>query len=339
MDLYVIAGFLGSGKTSLLLPLAKAVSESGRKMAIIENEVGDIGVDDAVLSGEGLPVKEIYSGCVCCSLRMDLITTLLELEREFKPDIVFLEPSGVASPAKVLSALQGYGGEIDRKQVVTVVDAERFRKLTTLDIPLIADGIHCADIIVLNKVDRVDEQSINDVSASIRELRPEVEIINVSVTNDYNVDVFIDRFIKAPPVKGEKPAKKVLYPARGGMEPVPYTHSMRVQTGSRSGKEHSSSLSKLIYDIGIGLEKAGCKVIGHIKAVVQTEKSGYLMASITSFGKTPDIKGRLPSGILDSVNITINIIVYGVTKDEIAEVVKIATEDSETIEGACYDNI
>ena len=52
MDLYVIAGFLGSGKTSLLLPLAKAVSESGRKMAIIENEVGDVGVDDAVLAGE-----------------------------------------------------------------------------------------------------------------------------------------------------------------------------------------------------------------------------------------------------------------------------------------------
>ena len=75
MNLFVIAGFLGSGKTSLLLAVAKAVSESGRKMAIIENEVGKVGIDDIVLRAEGLPVREIYSGCVCCSLRLDLINT------------------------------------------------------------------------------------------------------------------------------------------------------------------------------------------------------------------------------------------------------------------------
>ena len=113
MDLLIIAGFLGAGKTSLLLELVGGLAAGGtRKIAIIENEIGAVGVDDQVLAAEGLPVREIYSGCICCSLRGDLVTTLLELERQEKPDLVILEPSGAAGVRQVQSALVGYGGEM-----------------------------------------------------------------------------------------------------------------------------------------------------------------------------------------------------------------------------------
>ena len=88
MDKIIISGFLGSGKTTLLLRIAKSlVEDSGRKIAIIENEIGKVGVDDQTIAAEGLTVKELFSGCVCCSLRLDLINTLLELERNVNPDI------------------------------------------------------------------------------------------------------------------------------------------------------------------------------------------------------------------------------------------------------------
>ncbi|MBT3287694.1 MAG: cobalamin biosynthesis protein P47K, partial [Victivallales bacterium] len=78
MQLIVVSGFLGSGKTTLLLALARELCRDGqRKVAVIENEVGAIGIDDALVADAGLPVREIYSGCICCSLRLDLIRTLL----------------------------------------------------------------------------------------------------------------------------------------------------------------------------------------------------------------------------------------------------------------------
>jgi G3E family GTPase len=113
MDILVISGFLGSGKTTLLLAVAKGLVASGRKVAIIENEIGKVGVDGETIAAEGLAVKELFSGCICCSLRINLVNTLLELERTTEPDIVIIEPSGVAGPDLLLAALVGYGGVID----------------------------------------------------------------------------------------------------------------------------------------------------------------------------------------------------------------------------------
>ena len=78
MDLLIISGFLGAGKTSVLLPLARFLCEQrGMKLAIIENEVGETGIDDVVLREAGLAVRELYSGCICCSLKIDLVKTLM----------------------------------------------------------------------------------------------------------------------------------------------------------------------------------------------------------------------------------------------------------------------
>jgi Ni2+-binding GTPase involved in maturation of urease and hydrogenase len=321
MNLFIIAGFLGSGKTSLLLSVAKAVSESGRKMAIIENEVGDVGVDAVVLAGEGLPVKEIYSGCICCSLRVDLITTLLELEREFDPDIVILEPSGVASARQVLSALQGYGGEIDRKHVAVIIDAERFQKLTSLNIPLITDGIHAADIVVLNKIDLVKSEELESITEKIQQVRPDSKIINVSVTENINVSSLVEEFMAVPDAEKSPDRELPFIPSRGGMEPVPYAHSYTLVVDGLSQGDIGTVLANLIQGIGNDLEIAGCKVIGHIKAVAKSPQGGYLMASATSIEQRPHLKGRLPSGKLNQLEIALNVIVYGVEEDQIAEIV------------------
>ncbi len=343
MNLFVIAGFLGSGKTSLLLSVAKAVSESGRKMAIIENEIGKVGIDDIVLREEGLQVREIYSGCICCSLRLDLVNTLMELEREIAPDVVLLEPSGVASPREVMRALDGYGGEIDRKHVAVVIDAERFIRLSNLNIPIITDGIEIADILVINKTDMVDAEGLEAVSRRIRKIRPEVKIICVSALNNVNVNLLVEEFMKTP--FKEKATEKVslLTRARQGMQAVPVARSYTVnvvmekyacfaETGKQGGFgktailndfEHeifSAKLAEILKNIAEDLELAACKAIGHIKAVAKAAEGGYLMVSVTSTGKTPDIKGRLPARI-SQLKIALNVIVYGINLNTVEEIV------------------
>jgi G3E family GTPase len=311
MNLFVIAGFLGSGKTSLLLAVAKAVSESGRRMAVIENEAGKIGIDGIVLSETGLQVREIYSGCVCCSLRIDLINTLLELEKELAPDIVFLEPSGVASPKQVLLALNGYGGEIERKHVAVVIDAERFLKLADLNIPIITDGIEIADILVINKTDRVSQAELDSVSARITEMRRGVRIIYVSALNNTNVHLLVEEFMAVPCGQKSQTKVPVLARSRQGLQAVPVTRSYALSAGEPGCENINSRLAEILKNIAADLERAACQAIGHIKAVVKAAEGGYLLFSVTAAGKEPDVKGRLP-GKITSLQIVLNVIVYGI---------------------------
>ena len=106
MHLLTISGFLGSGKTTLIIKLAKAATRKGLRVAILVNEVGEIGIDDQLLRQLDMNVYELLSGCICCSLATDLPGTLQKLAQDFKPDLVLLEPSGVADLEKVLSALR-----------------------------------------------------------------------------------------------------------------------------------------------------------------------------------------------------------------------------------------
>lgn len=322
MDLLVIAGFLGSGKTTLLLAVAKAVSESGRKMVIIENEVGEVGVDDALLAGEGFEVREIFSGCICCSLRADLIGTLLEIEREYNPDMVILEPSGIASPRQVMSALLGYGGEINRKHVAVIVDAERYRKVINADIPIVKDGIQGADILVINKTDLVSREELNMLEEDLKQIRPELKILRVSAKDNINVDKLLAEFLAAP--ESEKKADKVYFSLNKGKAPTAYTHCFDLPVAGESAPEAvAAKISESLRKISSELEKSGGELIGHIKAVAKSPGGGYLAFSVTAFGQTPDIKGRLPRKP-QSLKIALNVIVYGVSRDIVE---KIAAEN------------
>ncbi len=315
MNLFVIAGFLGSGKTTLLLSIAKAVSASGKKMVIVENEVGDVGVDDVMLEGEGLEVREIFSGCICCSLRSDLISTLLEIEREHDPDIVILEPSGVASPKQVMSALVGYGGEIDRKHVAVIVDAERYQNVMNADIPIVVDGINSADILVINKTDLVSNDELEMIEQGLREIRPKIKTLQVSAKDDINVDKLVNEFLAVP--DREKTKDKVYFNLNKdkGAPPTAYAYCFDIPFNDDFSKKMSAALKK----ISLELEQAGCKLIGHIKAVAKCP-GGYLLFSITTAGQIPNIKGRLPRKT-EELEVALNVIVYGISHDIVKEIV------------------
>jgi len=123
VHLLIVAGFLGSGKTTLILGAARRFADRGRSVAIIENEVGAVGVDGQALAAEGLEVREIHAGCVCCTLRADLLATLYALEREISPDLVILETD--ENPKEVGDQLTALGIPWLALEVRTVADCAK----------------------------------------------------------------------------------------------------------------------------------------------------------------------------------------------------------------------
>ena len=316
MDIIIIAGFLGSGKTTLLLRIARSlVEDSGRNVAIIENEVGKVGVDDQTLAAEGLTVKTLFSGCVCCSLRVDLVQTLLELERTVKPDVVIIEPSGVAAPHHLVDALIGYGGDIGRKLVVTLIDAVRARIiLNRPPLPIVENGIAAAGLILVNKIDGVAPEQLKTIEARIKEFRPDATIAFISALTGLGCETLPAQFaamLSPSParVADSAPAQsdKIDTDATVFAEKFAFAFAPPLRA-----EEARQRLASLLTTLAAELAHRGCTLIGHIKAIVQDNaKAGYMLMSITEFGAEPTVRGKLGDG-LQKGTLTLNAIVYGV---------------------------
>ena len=190
MDVLIVAGFLGSGKTTLILSLARhAVRKQGRKVAIIENEIGQVGIDDKFLRKAGLPVRELYSGCICCQLVGSLVTTLKALHKNYAPDLVIIEPTGVAEPGNVRQALPGFRDEpLNWVRAVVVVDPTRLEALLEIMTPLITSQIQAADWIAVNKIDESSGEEMDLAYRTIGDLNPHVAVRPISAQKGTNVE-------------------------------------------------------------------------------------------------------------------------------------------------------
>ncbi|MGZ3537204.1 MAG: GTP-binding protein [Thermodesulfobacteriota bacterium] len=181
MRLIIVAGFLGSGKTTLILSIAsELVSRRGRKVVIVENEVGQIGIDDQYLELEGLRVKKLQSGCICCALASDLVTTLKQLQESFHPDVVILEPSGVANVAKILEIINDFPAGSIQKKVIVLVDPMRFKAIMAMTFPFVQESLNVADIVAINKIDLVEQVALDETRKEIKGLTGMAQVAEIS---------------------------------------------------------------------------------------------------------------------------------------------------------------
>lgn len=183
MKILILGGFLGSGKTSVLLQLAQYLVQqsSGNqksRVAIIENEIGQIGIDDKLLRGNGYTVRDIFSGCVCCSLNSDLLSGVQEIKREVDPEWLIIEATGVAFPDKIAESLFTNLGIA--AQIVTLVDASRWQRIRMPLANLIEGQLNDAHLILINKTDMVEETVLREVEADLWELNSDAAIYLIS---------------------------------------------------------------------------------------------------------------------------------------------------------------
>ncbi len=165
----VVCGLLGSGKTSFIKHFVRGASG---KIVVLVNDFGALGIDGEIISAEGIQSVELPSGCVCCTLKPDLITTIHKIIRDFAPDHLIIEPSGIASPSAVTEALEGAG--LDPATVVGIIDVSEFTELYDSGMygSFFEDQIARSDIILVNKTDVADEQTIGKTVGRIESINP-----------------------------------------------------------------------------------------------------------------------------------------------------------------------
>ena len=167
MNFLIIGGFLGSGKTSLLLQLAAYMRDrlGIEKTVILENEIGQVGIDDRVLSGAGYSVRGMLAGCVCCTMAGELPLTVQAIARDIAPQWIIMEATGMAFPQNVKENLAETLG-IDSR-ICCIVDAKRWPRLLKPLEHLLPLQLKEADVVLLNKIDLIDESALASVRESV----------------------------------------------------------------------------------------------------------------------------------------------------------------------------
>ena len=196
MKLLVIAGFLGSGKTTLLLEVARRLTAASQNIAIIENEVGEIGIDGKYLRQEGLQVQELFGGCICCTLSVDLVSTLQKVEQLFQPVLTIIEPTGLASPGDVVTTVRSYAPMVTDIMVLVLLDAARYELLYEMLTPLLTAQIQSADIVAINKIDAVEGANIDLISKNVNQLNPQARVVAISAEKRINLEPLVMELVR-----------------------------------------------------------------------------------------------------------------------------------------------
>ena len=194
--LYLLTGFLGAGKTTFLTNVLKDLE--GKKVAVIMNEFGKVGIDGTIIEKEGMELVEINKGSIFCScLQLSFVSALVEMtDRDM--EYVFVESSGLADPSNIgefLEAVKAAKGDVyDYSGAICIVDGVNFLDQVE-DIETVERQLKFCHLVILSKVDLIDEEKLNKVKAKIKEINPKVDIVE-SINGKVDYDFLKEDLIK-----------------------------------------------------------------------------------------------------------------------------------------------
>ena len=178
----IFSGFLGAGKTTLIKKLIKEAFQ-GEKLVLIENEFGEIGIDGGFLKEAGIQIREMNSGCICCSLVGDFGTSLKEVVDKYHPDRILIEPSGVGKLSDVIKAVQGVQGDVDivLNSYTTVVDAKKCKMYMRNFGEFFDNQVEYAGAIIMSRTDIIDEKKAQQAMELLRGINAKAAIITTPI--------------------------------------------------------------------------------------------------------------------------------------------------------------
>ena len=188
MYVYILGGFLGSGKTTLLMKIASEYTKRGLKTALVVNESGSIGVDGATLKAEGYDAVELPDGCICCSLSGSLQAALKSIKKDIDPDIIIIEPTGLALPHKVKDLVRVSMIDEDETFIIGVADIQRFEDLIKKKEQFFKMQMSKADFILVNKMDLAKPGQLEEITGWLKKEYPDKPIMPISAKTDENID-------------------------------------------------------------------------------------------------------------------------------------------------------
>ena len=174
MKTLILAGFLGAGKTTVLMELAGYLVHCGEQVVILENEISSAGVDNQLLKSKGFQVRNIFAGCVCCTSTGALCQDVRKIEQEYDPSWLIIEATGMAYPDSIRDSLKEELG-MDAS-VLTLVDAKRWKRVLNGLRQFVVSQLHGASAVLVTKIDTVPEVTVSEVIESVREISGPIPI-------------------------------------------------------------------------------------------------------------------------------------------------------------------
>lgn len=191
--IYVISGFLGAGKTTLINSLLESAPYSARIMVLV-NEFGKISIDKKIIEADPLNIVDLSGGCICCGMLTELIASLRFALDELRADVILIESTGLALPQEIArQALSPFfEGRVESGGIITVVDAG---SLLTEDYPIIKEQLKEANVVVLNKIDLVDPNTLVEIRDRIKMMTtPECSLFETSFGRISYNDIITRRY-------------------------------------------------------------------------------------------------------------------------------------------------
>lgn len=194
MKILIIGGFLGSGKTSIILQIAKYLTRQKKKLSnvvILENEIGEAGIDNKMIADTGVCVKTVFSGCVCCTLSGKLINNIQYIQNEMNPEWIIIETTGMAYPYKVKEIIKNFSHQMEIR-LICIVDAKRWERMQK--IPELhefsKEQLKEAEYIFINKCDLVSVSEKHEVECSVKTISKQARIMQVSAYEEIDKEIW-----------------------------------------------------------------------------------------------------------------------------------------------------
>ena len=179
MKIIVLGGFLGSGKTTVLLQFARyLIARSAGKteipVVILENEISEAGVDNQLLTQNDFTVENIFSGCICCTSSAQMDDAIRQIEAQYHPEWLLIEATGMAFPDAIRTTLQKAGYE--DAGILALADAKRWYRVVRAMEQFVYSQLKDADVILLNKIDLVDAETLEDIKEKASAYNPDARL-------------------------------------------------------------------------------------------------------------------------------------------------------------------
>lgn len=182
-EMILFTGFLGSGKTTMLLKTIELLAAENKKCAIIVNEIGEVGIDNRQMRKLGYDVLDLFGGCVCCTLKVTLEATINHLIEEYDGiDYILFEPSGMADPASMYPSMENCGYMPEDIRNVFIFDPLRVDLYRVRLNSLLRSSLGLARAVVINKIDEASQDAVSEAEGMIRDIGGRLPVFKMDVS-------------------------------------------------------------------------------------------------------------------------------------------------------------